>query len=274
MGSMGFFAAMQPTPHPAPIALYHRDFGGAGEPPRVILHGMLGSSRNWLTAGRDLAAGRRVYALDLRNHGLSPHSDEMSYGAMAADVLAWLDARGIASAELIGHSMGGKVAMLLACHQPERVSRLVVVDIAPKDYHWPEHRQEFAAMRELDLTHLASREQAEARMEARVPGWAMRKFILTNLERLPPHGWKWQVNVEGLVAALPILERNPLGPADAFAGPTLFIAGGKSRYIEPGDDAAITRAFPAARIAVLPDCGHNPHIEAREAFVAAVDQAR
>jgi esterase len=263
---------MPPKPTPTPVALYHRDFGGASGPPRVILHGMLGSSRNWLTAGKDLAAARKVYALDLRNHGLSPHSGEMTYDAMAADVEAWLDAQGIAAAELIGHSMGGKVAMLLACRRPERVSRLVVVDIAPKNYRWPEHREEFAAIRELDLSTLTSRAEAEARLEARVPGWAMRKFILTNLERIEG-GWRWQINVPVLTAALPELERNPLGAGDRFGGPALFIAGGKSKYVEPSDHPAIQRAFPAARITVLGNSGHNPHIEEREEFVRAVDSA-
>src|SRR5580693_9173009 len=99
-----------PEPSPdIPIALYHRDLGGSGEPPIVLLHGMLGSSRNWQVAGKELAASRRVYALDMRNHGLSPHSPEMTYEAMAADVLAWLDAHGMAAAEFVGHSMGGKV---------------------------------------------------------------------------------------------------------------------------------------------------------------------
>jgi esterase len=270
---MGLPDSMPSKTLPSPVALHHRDFGGAGEPPYVILHGMLGSSRNWMTAGRSLAANRRVYALDLRNHGLSPHSDEMTYEAMVGDVGAWLDAQGIASAELVGHSMGGKVAMLLACRMPGRVGRLVVVDIAPKDYHRPENREEFTAMRELDLSNLASRQEADARMESRVADWAMRKFILTNLERLPPNGWKWQVNLEGIAAALPTLERNPLEPGESFGGPALFIAGGKSRYIKAADHAAITHAFPAARITVLPECGHNPHIEAREAFVAAVNSA-
>lgn len=114
---------------------------GAGDPPFVLLHGLLGSSRNWQTAGRELAADRRVYALDLRNHGLSPHAAEMTYEAMTADVRAWLDAQGVGTADLVGHSMGGKVAMLLACRHPERVRRLVVVDIAPKAYRWPERRR-------------------------------------------------------------------------------------------------------------------------------------
>src|SRR5690606_9374454 len=105
-------------------------------PPLVILHGLLGSSRNWQTAGKDLAERFHVAALDLRNHGSSPHADEMSYAAMMADVLAWMDARGLGRVTLLGHSMGRILAMLLACRHPERIERLIVVDIAPKDYRW------------------------------------------------------------------------------------------------------------------------------------------
>jgi pimeloyl-ACP methyl ester carboxylesterase len=252
------------------VALFHRDFGGEGAPPIVILHGMLGSSRNWQTVGADLAAGRRVYALDLRNHGMSPHVDSMSYAAMAADVAAWLDSRGIGAAELLGHSMGGKVAMLLACRQPAKVSRLVVVDIAPRDYRWAAHRAEFAAMQKLDLAGIKSRAEAEIRMEGRIPDWAMRKFITTNLERVLSGGWRWQVNLPALMASLPELERSPLGPGDRFDGPCLFLAGGKSPYIRPQDHAGILEHFPAARIEVLAASGHNPHIDGRAAFVKAL----
>src|SRR4051812_5735190 len=112
------------------LTLFHRDLGGAGNSPLVVLHGLLGSSRNWLTTGGDLAARYHVLALDLRNHGKSPHDDApMDYETMMADVLAWLDAQGLGKVSMMGHSMGGKVAMHLACRHPERVERLIVVDI-------------------------------------------------------------------------------------------------------------------------------------------------
>ncbi len=255
---------------PPVVNLFHRDLGGAGQPPLVLLHGMLGSSRNWQSAGTDLTAHFHVLAPDLRNHGRSPHAASMDYPAMMADVLAWLDAQGLGRATFVGHSMGGKVAMLLACRHPERMERLVVVDIAPRDYFWPGHRQSFAAMNELSLAELHSRAEAEMRFEARVPSWPLRKFLTTNLERTPEGAWFWQINLPVLTAALPAMEQSPLGPADQFMGPALFLAGEKSNYIEPSDHAAIRAHFPATEIRTIADSGHNPHMEKRAEFVAAV----
>jgi len=252
------------------VILFHRDLGGAGKQPIILLHGMLGSSRNWQTTGAALAADFHVFALDLRNHGSSPHAPEMSYDAMMRDVLAWMDEQGIASATVLGHSMGGKVAMLLACREPTRMSKLVVVDIAPKNYFWPAHRARFAAMNELDVATLHSRAEAETRLETRIPNWAMRKFLTTNLERGSDGRWSWQINLPVLTAAVDQLEKNPLRSDDRFAGQTRFIAGGDSAYIEPPDHVLIRQHFPAAEIIVLPNVGHNPHMEAREAFVRSV----
>lgn len=252
------------------IALAHRDLGGTGRPPLVLLHGLLGSSRNWQTAGADLAAYYHAQALDLRNHGRSPHGEPMTYPAMMDDVLGWLDAQGLERVTLVGHSMGGKVAMLLAARHPGRLERLVVVDIAPKTYHWPGHRASFAAMNELDLADVRSRADAELRFEARVPSYGTRKFLTTNLDRTPEGQWFWQVNLPVLTAALTHLESNPLRPDETYAGPVRFIAGGKSVYIEPDDHAGIRRHFPQAEIVTLAEAGHNPHLETRAAFVAAV----
>ena len=250
--------------------LFHRDLGGAGRPPLVIVHGFLGSSRNWQTAGAGLAAGFQVFALDLRNHGRSPHAPEMTYAAMLDDVLAWMDAQGLARTALLGHSMGGKLAMRLACRHPERVDRLFIVDIAPKEYPGRAQRAELAAMNELRLDGLHSRAEAELRLEARVDDWAMRKFLVTNLERDADNRWRWTVNLPVLTAALPDLVKSPLEPDDRYDGPAHFILGGKSGFVQAGDHAVIRQHFPAVRITVMPDSGHNPHMEAREEFVRLV----
>lgn len=257
-----------------PVPLVHRDFGGTGAP-LVILHGMLGSSRNWQMAGKDLAdAGWHVLAPDLRNHGNSPHAAEMNYAALVADVLHWLDQQGLDRVHLLGHSMGGKTAMLLASHHPDRVSRLTVVDIAPKSYRWAAHRMEFAAMQALDLKHLTSRAEAELQMENRVSDWAMRKFLTTNLERTETGAWRWIVNLPVISSAIADLEGNPLQPGDRYDGPTRFIIGGRSNYVVPANDtAAIRQHFPAAEIVTVADAGHNPHFEQRAAFVAAFQRA-
>lgn len=255
------------------LVLHHTDLGGAGRPPMIVLHGLLGSSRNWLSTGRDLARHHHVIALDARNHGRSPHAAVMNYDVMVADLVAWMDAHGLARATITGHSMGGKTAMLLACRHPERVERLVVVDIAPKDYRWASHRAEFLAMNELDLGSLHSRAEAELRLEARVPHLGTRKFLATNLAR-GEHGhghWHWLINLPVLTEALSGLEKNCLRPGDQFAGPVLFVLGGRSRYAEPGDHALIQRHFPAARIEVIAGSGHNPHMDSREEFVRLVE---
>lgn len=239
----------------------------------IVLHGLLGSSRNWQTAGKDLADAWQVFALDARNHGRSPHDPAMDYDVLARDVADWMEAQGLSRATLVGHSMGGKTAMLLACRRPELVERLVVVDIAPKDYFWVAHRDEFAAMNELDLGSIQSRTEAELRFEARVPSLGMRKFLTTNLDRDEAGRWRWVVNLPALTEALPLLERNSLQPGDRYDGPTLFIAGGRSQYVQPADHDVIRQHFPQAQIEVIAESGHNPHMEARERFVELVRSA-
>jgi pimeloyl-ACP methyl ester carboxylesterase len=251
------------------VKLHHIDLGGAGKPPMIVLHGLLGSSRNWLSTGRDLAKHFQVFALDARNHGKSPHAPEMTYEEMMDDIIGWMDAQDLPKAVIVGHSMGGKTGMLLACRHPERVDRLVVVDIAPKDYYWVAHRGEFLAMTELDLGNLQTRQEAELRFEARVDNLGMRKFLATNLVQADGR-WRWQVNVPVLTDALPHMEKNSLQPADRFTGATLFILGGRSRYAEASDHALIRQHFPNAKIEVIAESGHNPHMDKREEFVRLV----
>jgi esterase len=240
------------------VKLAHRDFGGpeSGEPV-VLLHGLLGSSRNWQGLARILAESHQVTGLDLRNHGSSPHHPIMDYPSMAADVRAWLDGRTV---HLVGHSMGGKVAMQLACETPVCIRSLTVVDIAPRAYpaRW---QREFAAMRRMPVERLASRAEAEAWLEEDIPDWAFRKFLVTNLERSNRTGFRWIINLAILETALPQLFQQVPKPGQRYDGPTLFVTGGRSRFVEAADHVHIRSIFTDCRIEAVPDAGHNVHFD-------------
>lgn len=250
------------------MELYFRCFGAGTGRPLLISHGLLGSSRNWTTVGPGLADDRTVVALDLRNHGASPHTDTHTYPEMAADILAWMDARGMDRVDLLGHSMGGKAVMRLAADHPERVGRLVIVDIAPRD-NPPYNERAFGALNALPLDAISSRKEAEAFLQERLRNWAFCQFLLTNLVR-GENGFTWQVNLPVLTENLPALAKSSLDPEETFAGSTLFVRGGRSDFVRDEDETLIRRHFPAARIEVIPESGHNPHIEEREAFVNLV----
>lgn len=253
------------------VALAANVVGPESAPALVILHGLLGSSRNWATILRALGRRHCCHALDLRNHGRSPHLDSMDYGALAADVLRYLDEVGIRRASVIGHSMGGKVAMTLACAAPDRVSHLVVVDIAPRPYP-PRWEAEFAAMRALEVETFQSRGEAEAALEPTVRDWAFRKFLLSNLERRAEGGFRWTVNLPLLERCLPDLFKHPLAESEHFDGPTLFLRGERSRFVRQADLTLIHRHFPRGRLETVAEAGHNVHFDQPDAFVAAVER--
>jgi esterase len=234
----------------------------------VVLHGLFGAARNWSGLARRLGETLEVHALDLRNHGDSPWDDRMDYPAMAADVLAYMDAQGLERPILVGHSMGGKAAMCLALSHPERIGPLVVADIAPVSYD--NGREAFiAAMRAVPLSGLARRAEAEAHLREAVPDPGIRMFLMQNLVEDPAGGYRWRLNLPVLDRCMDQISGFP-DLAGPFDGPCLFIRGDRSDYIQDGHRSAITARFPRARVATLKDAGHWLHSEQPEAFLATL----
>lgn len=252
------------------VALSYKSEGAAG-PVVVILHGLLGSSANWRGIARKLGETHRVYSLDLRNHGASPHVDTMSYPAMADDVRAFLDDHAIDAATVVGHSMGGKTAMAFALDAPARVRRLVVVDIAPTVSHH-DHGPTLAAMASLDLHRVARRADAEAMLAASIPDAAMRMFVLQNLASSET-GFAWRINLAGIATSMPALLDFPVDPAARpYPGPARFLRGADSDYVGPGDETAIRALFPRAEIVTIEGAGHWVHAEQPARFLEALGE--
>jgi len=242
---------------------------GAG-PPVAILHGLFGSGRNWAGIAQRLAVHRQVIALDLRNHGASPWADTMGYAEMAEDVRATLEALGHRRYALIGHSMGGKSAMLEALGHGEEVERLVVVDIAPVAYK-PGLLVYARAMRALDLAAIGRRAEADARLAPFVGDAAARAFLLQNLV-FDGGQARWRLNLAAIERAMPGLAGfPPIPPGAAYRGPALFLSGGHSDYLRSEHEPEIRRLFPDARIARIADAGHWLHAEQPQAFLDIVE---
>jgi len=242
---------------------------GSGTP-LALLHGLYGQAINFASVQRRLANGRRVIALDLRNHGTSPHAPTMSYPAMAEDVLETLRDLGALPCALVGHSMGGKVAMVAALEAPAAVSRLLVADIAPVAYdHAGFHGRYVAAMRALTLRPGLTRAEADAALAEAVPDAPTRSFLLQNLRFGEAMGWR--LNLEAIEPALPALAGWPDMEDAVYRGPTLFLAGARSDYVRPEARPAIHALFPAARVVTLKEAGHWIHADDPEGFVSVVE---
>ena len=251
-----------------PLLLAATEYGAG--PPLAILHGLFGSGRNWNSIAKRLGACYRVVAFDLRNHGASPWAATMTYAEMAGDVRVSLATLGCRRAALLGHSMGGKVAMLAALRDPETVERLVVVDIAPVVYP-PHHLGMVRAMRGLDLAGIGRRGEADARLAKAVPDPAERAFLLQNLV-LNGSAARWRINLDAIEREMPALVGfPPIPPGTSYDGPALFVGGGGSDYLRPEHEAEIRRLFPRARIARVAEAGHWLHAEQPRAFLDLVE---
>lgn len=249
--------------------MFELNFKSFGRGPAVIiLHGLFGSLDNWLTLARKLAEDYSVYIIDQRNHGKSPHTEAFNYDLLVEDLHDFMDKQGIYQAHLIGHSMGGKVVMQFASHYPDRIDKLIVVDMAPKMYE-PHHTQIFNALNELDLSQLESRQDAAQFLAERIPAESVRQFLLKNLGRDKQKRFQWKFNLTSIYNHY----RDILANVDIeflFEGETLFLSGGASDYVLASDHEYIEAHFPKVNFVVLDGVGHWVHAEAPDRFLEEV----
>jgi esterase len=248
----------------------HCQAAGEGPATILLLHGLFGMSANLGTVARHLSSHYRTLRCDLRNHGRSPHVASMNYEVMAGDVLRMLDQRGIDRCAVLGHSMGGKVAMQLALDHPERVAALIVADIAPVEYAPERHQAVFEALHSVPLAQLESRAQADEALSHYLPDADLRRFLLSNLYQRNG-AFHWRFNLDSLYDNRGLLALKPTS-INAYSGPVLFIKGELSDYITADSFEAVKARFPNARLHVVRGAGHWLHAEKPAAFNASVSR--
>jgi esterase len=249
------------------MKLFFRELGQGD--PIIILHGLFGSSDNWLTQAKLISAHFKVYSVDLRNHGQSPHSDDFDYKSMVADLEEFIDDHQIQNPIVIGHSMGGKAAMNFALARPDKLSGLIVVDIAPRPYDL-EHYTIVIGLNAIPIETLSSRNEADEILSQHVPEPDVRQFLLKNLQRKSTGGFAWKINLPVISQKLSNIGLD-LQFSGQFQKPTLFIRGGKSKYVLDSDLKHINEIFPTATVETM-DTGHWVQAEKPQEFSAKVMQ--
>jgi len=263
------------------MELFYRKEGSG--PPLVIVHGLYGSSDNWVNIGKRLAEKHTVYMVDQRNHGRSAFANSHTFNDMRNDLEEFFEKHNIEKATLLGHSMGGKAAMWFALDFPEKVEKLVIADIAPKDYlllkedsQFYLHQNILLAMQEIDFSKIKSRNDVDDFMAQKIDDVNIRQFLLKNVAKdKVNHQYKWRVNAGVLYDHLDEIvsgvnknwfeDRIPI-----TSYPVIFIRGMKSKYILPEDEILVKEIYPDSRIIDIPDAGHWLHAEQPELFMKAV----
>lgn len=239
---------------------------GAGKP-LIILHGLFGSADNWFSISKELKDNFTLYLIDQRNHGDSPKSDDWNYDVMVEDLKELMDGEGLDKAFVMGHSMGGKTAMNFALKYPEKVEKLIVADISPR-YYAVHHQRILEGLNSLDLEAIGSRKEADDQLAEYVPNLGERQFLLKSLGR-GADGFEWKIN-------LPVITDNinevgkALPDGESFSGPTLFLAGSNSSYIQQSDLDDIDAFFPNNEVEFIADAGHWLHAEQPDAVIEEI----
>lgn len=252
------------------MKLFYRHFG-EGQPV-IILHGIFGISDNWVTIGRRLAERFEVFILDQRNHGQSPHSTTFNYFALADDLFEFISDHQIVNPIIIGHSMGGKVAMNFALENPHKVEKLIVVDISIRKYPGrQEHLEIIQAMRSIDFDKINSREEVDEIISGCIKSDKIRLFILKNLYRISQNRYAWRLNVDAIYENIENIFEGVESPY-TFEKETLFIKGGNSNYIPDEDVERIKEKFPNAQFVTIEGASHWVHAEKPDELCAVLSR--
>lgn len=248
------------------LKLAYDEYGENDKPALIILHGFFASSRNWRSIARQLQQDFHVFVPDLRNHGLSPHAEPMDYPSMAEDIVDFLQQHGLQRAHFIGHSMGGKVAMVLALNHPERIDRLIVADISPSHYQHSFDKT-IQALKNIPLDNIQNRKQADDWLARDIEDAGYRQFLLQNLVLDNGH-YRWRVNLDLFQRyADNIVGFPPVSEKKTYPDPVLFLGGEQSDYIREDD---VYRYFPQAIIKYLSNAAHWLHVQQPQAFLHEV----
>ncbi len=241
---------------------------GSGQP-LIILHGLFGQSDNWTTHAKLFAEQNfEVYTVDLRNHGLSPHSDDFNYEVMSDDVLELIEDNHLQSVILMGHSLGGKVAMQFALHHSEFLDKLIVVDIAPKSYA-PHHHKVLEGLNAVDFTIVKTRKEAEAILSESIDDMGTRQFLLKNLYWKTDTELAWRFNLNAIGKHIANVGAEIISKYNTTT-PTLFIRGEKSNYVLDSDMKMIDELFPQSKLETIAGAGHWIHAEKPKEFFESV----
>lgn len=247
------------------MILNFKEYGSDRHPVVFFLHGLLGSADNWGSTARELVeSGLRCIAVDQRNHGRSPHSSEMSYPLMAEDLARLADSLNIENFSIVGHSMGGKTTMETALMFPERVTSVVVADIAPVEYP-PAYTDYINSLKNIELDGIRKRSEAGAELEKYIPDRNLRLFFLTNLRKNDDGIFQWRINIDGITENYENIWHDIEG-GRSYNGPVLFLKGSDSNFIQEKYYGLMKELFPAFRLSVIENSGHWVHTEQPEIF--------
>lgn len=254
------------------MKLHYKELGEATAQPLLILHGVFGSLDNWQTLGREFAKKYRIFLIDQRNHGRSPHDSQMDYPTLANDLFNFIEEHQLQNPLIIGHSMGGKVVMEYALTYPTNFDKLVIVDIAARKYNISHHEGYLKGLRAIHVEQLTTRGEAEEKLAQYIDEADIRLFLLKNLGR-NKNGFEWKINIDAIEANI-----DNIGDAigqqantKPCTRPTLFISGGKSRYIQEKDMPLLHQLFPNSTIHTIENAGHWVHAEAPKEFFEVVN---